>query len=121
MLLGGLTSGEMEVGSPGFWAVGQRSQETNFLDPYLCLVSGVIPPPPRPSQMVLFLSLAVYTIPPLPTTAPGELSDLWTVLQNMFPNDQVHKDLRLACVGLFWGWWVRLRSLWHAWPLASQN
>lgn len=82
VLLGGLTFGETEVGSPGFWAVGQRSRETNFLDPYLCLVSCVIAPSSS-RWFSSFSSSAVYTIlppPPLPVSKEGlqcgDLSDL---------------------------------------------
>lgn len=62
--------GKTEVGSPGFWAVGQRSRETDFLDPYMCLVSCVIAPFSS-RWFSSFSSSAVYTILS-PAPAPGE-------------------------------------------------
>lgn len=94
----------------------------------ICVWSLVLFPPPHPDGSLPLLpqQCTLFCPPPLLLVSKeglqcGDLSDLWTVLQSMFPNDQVRKDLRLACVGLFWGWWVRLGSLWHAWPLAFQN
>lgn len=69
MLLGGLTFGETEAGSPGSWAVGQRSQEPDFLDPYLCLVSCV---PHVLDCSLPFLPQYCSLPSPTPTPAPGE-------------------------------------------------
>lgn len=105
---------KLRLASPG--APGSRVEEAGAS---LCRSQAWILPLLSPAP-----SLPCSHLPQLPQgcltgnlTGPGGQLCRKTCTQN----GQIPEDLREARVGLFWVWWAGLGSLWHSWPLASQN